>query len=311
MPRSAIRSTHPQAQEAADDVLRAGGNALGAAITGFFAAAGAEAGVLFSPVSLLVGGLGMGTFAYDGRARQPGRGAKRPRGFVSSSDVPQAARAAVPAGLSALAVACAFHPGTSLLSCSRAGVSVAKALSKRSRAELIDRTAGLGARALFEPALKRELLARFGVVERGSLTVEDLNAPEDLQLPAERHTPNAGHRAALPWQSNQPPSGDAGTPHALVVVDSRGLCVALHFWNLPQTLYLETFEVAFPALAVPVMRGIPRVMPGQVLPSPGAPWLELSRSGLPLGVGVVVGDTGPALRLLRDPESLEVSAAQL
>ena len=48
------------------------------------------------PVQILVGGAGAGLLAIDGRVRQPGIGAPRPRGFMSAEEIPDAARVGVP-----------------------------------------------------------------------------------------------------------------------------------------------------------------------------------------------------------------------
>src|SRR5690606_15897510 len=54
MLRAAALSTHPEANEVASEVLKDGGTALGAALSGFFVAAGNEPGVLFAPLTVLV-----------------------------------------------------------------------------------------------------------------------------------------------------------------------------------------------------------------------------------------------------------------
>ena len=68
-----LRPSRGGAEEAAQHILAEAGTAADALIAGFFAAAGARPGVLFSPVQTLIAGPGVGARAFDGRARQPGR----------------------------------------------------------------------------------------------------------------------------------------------------------------------------------------------------------------------------------------------
>src|SRR5690606_10692291 len=78
MAASKADASDPIAAEAAQQALDDGGRAADAAIAGFLAAAGAREAVLLAPTVALVGGLGAGTRLLDGRAVQPGAGAKRP-----------------------------------------------------------------------------------------------------------------------------------------------------------------------------------------------------------------------------------------
>src|SRR5580693_5893890 len=84
------------AAEAASAML-VKGNAVDAVVAGVFAAAGAGASVLLGPVQIVFGGAGLGLRAVDGRVRQPGKGAPRPRGFTPEQTVAPAARVGVPA----------------------------------------------------------------------------------------------------------------------------------------------------------------------------------------------------------------------
>jgi hypothetical protein len=70
MRRSATAvSSDTTAREAAQAYLDAGGDAVGAVVAGFFAAAGESPGVLLGPVGLIVAQVGMGVRAFDGRQR--------------------------------------------------------------------------------------------------------------------------------------------------------------------------------------------------------------------------------------------------
>ncbi|HYP88320.1 MAG TPA: hypothetical protein VEQ59_09200, partial [Polyangiaceae bacterium] len=80
--RALARSNDALCEAAAGEVLARGSTAIDAVIAGYFAAAGAYPGVLFGSVTVLLGGTGSGDRAFDGRVRQPGRNAKRPRGTL-------------------------------------------------------------------------------------------------------------------------------------------------------------------------------------------------------------------------------------
>src|SRR5687768_17130658 len=122
--RAVAISNDPVAEEAAQSHLTAqGGSAVGAVLTGFFAAAGAYSGVLLSPLTVLVGGIGTGGRAFDGRVRQPGLATNRPRGFLPEETIPTAARVGVPMTVAAAAVAYAYDGGKSLGSLVKARMS--------------------------------------------------------------------------------------------------------------------------------------------------------------------------------------------
>ena len=90
--RALARSNDPLCEAAAGEELAKGGSAVDAVLSGYFAAAGAYPGVLLGPVTLLIGGTGSGDRAFDGRVRQPGKNAKRPRGTLPGEEPPLAAR---------------------------------------------------------------------------------------------------------------------------------------------------------------------------------------------------------------------------
>src|SRR5579862_9799569 len=92
--RAAVASS-PEVLAAAEELLRKG-NALDAAVAGVFAACALSPGALLGPVQILVGGAGSGLRALDGRVRQPGIGAPRPRGWQEGEEIPDAARVGAP-----------------------------------------------------------------------------------------------------------------------------------------------------------------------------------------------------------------------
>ena len=86
--RAAAGSESHVAQAARDALAR--GNAVDAVVAGVLMAAAESPGVLLGPVQLLAGGAGAGLIAIDGRVRQPGMGAPRPRGFLATEPIPEA-----------------------------------------------------------------------------------------------------------------------------------------------------------------------------------------------------------------------------
>lgn len=278
MARAQALATTETAQEAARMALLDGATALGAVLTGFFVAAGQSPGVLFASMSLLVGGLGSGVFAYDGRHRQPGQDAKRPRGFETGEEIPQAARVAVPGSIRAAALACAFHPGTTILSCARPGVSRAKQGGHKGRAQLLEIVATKGATALADPAVKKAFVSLFGTIEGGLVTPADLAPQTDVQKPGD--PTDDGYQT--PWCGNADPSSVGG--HAIVAGDARGLFVALSYGELVHGPELLPFETTVPLTAQPVLRGVPRIAPGAAIARSDGLGILLAEDG-----GVVSG----------------------
>jgi len=192
--RAAVGSA-PEIEAAADEVLGKG-NAVDAVIAGVFAACAISPGVLLGPIQLLVGGAGAGLLAIDGRVRQPGLGAPRPRGFMSAEEIPDAARVGVPWLPAAMSAALATM-GTATFN---QVLGPAIALAKNTpRKEVIERIAARGPRAVEERPLAVELLAMAGRPSGGLLTTDDLASPSPEVQRATRIeliTPAVASRAA-------------------------------------------------------------------------------------------------------------------
>lgn len=301
MRRFAVLANDPDAFEVADKTLHAGGSALTAALTGFFFAAGKDPAILFSPLSILVGGVGAGVFAYDGRTRQPGLGGKRPRGFVADAEVSDAARASVPASVVAAAIAVAFHPGTTLLPCVRAGVVSAKSHGALGRVQLLEKVASLGATVLSDPPIRKAFLTQFGPLEQGLISSQDLSSPEGINLPAQQV--EGGWQ--LPWNRNLEVQ-DQGSVQAIVAADARGLLVALCYGGATAGLTLSPYQVTIPSNAMPVMRGVPRLAPGTPLQVSHDLRLKQDARGAICGVSALESSPGSCLRLLRLSDSRDI-----
>lgn len=284
MRRAGAGSTHPIAGEVAAETIAGGGSALKAVLSGFFGAAGAHPGVLFGPVSLVVGGIGVGPRAFDGRCLQPGHEGKRPRGFLSDETIPLAAYAAIPGSLWATAVCCGYHTGTTLGACVRPGISISRKAGAKGRAELLERVGALGPRIFLDASVRHAWLTQFGPVEGGMVQNQDLQPRQGLDMAAAE----LGRELTVPWAKEEEaadvhgqdaPATDhaAGIEHGLVAVDAQAMLVAMSFRVLPGQALLGDFEVSVPLLGVPVRRGVPRMAP---------------RSPLPTSAGVALGRAG-------------------
>lgn len=310
--RARASSNDRVAEEAAQDYLVAGGSALGAVAAGYFASAGAFAGVLLGPVSVLVAGVGVGARAFDGRQRQPGLGTKRPRGFKPGEAVPDAARVAIPTGVEAVLVALAYDGSQSLGAVMKSGITRAQRSGASSRADLLRRIRAVGASAMTEPTVVRSMLHVAGASEGGLVTPSDFRPAQDLDPAAVERTVADGKLVEVPWAGDD---GEAsGVGFAVIAVDVRGVFAALTFRRVSDGIPVDELDLEAPPVAVPVKRGVARVAPGTRLPCPAPIAIRLDASG-----NAVEVIAAPALqrldaeaiqsapyRLARDPATQEV-----
>ncbi len=309
MMRAAAISNDPIADETANEVLRDGGSAVGAALGGFFASAGDDPAVLFSPVTILVAGVGTAARAFDGRCRQPGVGAKRPRGFTTPASVPDAARVAIPASVAAAVVACAYDPGATVNSVVRRGIMTARKAGAKKRAALLDRVLQLGAGILSDPALRSAMLGDAGPAQGGLVVAGDMVPPQGLDAPAI----DDGSAFRAPWAGQETErSVVLGEGRAVCAVDVRGLFAAVTYRRLGEGMLLADFEVELPKLAVPVLRGVTRVFPGSPLAAPAPVAIRRNAAGQTIEIvasprGLLLGEE-PELTVRRDPATLEATA---
>lgn len=271
--RSLARSNDPVSEAAAAEELTKGGSAVDAVLAGYFAAAGAYPGVLFGSVTLLVGGTGSGDRVFDGRARQPGKGAKRPRGTLPGQEPPKAAYVAVPTSVPALAISLGYGGTASLGRLVQSGVALALERGAERRAAVLRRVGEVGALAFSEPELSRALVRAFGAPNGGLLTPADFTRPSELDGVATR----TEKRLVAPW------AHEAKTPFArgttVSAIDVNGLFVAAAFDCQPEALFLEELELSAPMLAVPTLRGVPRTAPGTPIPAPAPIWIDYDNAG--------------------------------
>jgi len=277
--RALARANDPICEAVAGEELAKGRTALDAVLAGYFAAAGAYAGVLLGPVTLLLGGIGTGDRAFDGRVRQPGKSAKRPRGTLPGEEPPPAARVGVPYSVPALAVAHSYGAQTSLSRLAQPGVALARERGAERRAALLSRVGEVGALAFAEPEFARALVRAFGTPTGGLLTPADFTRPSGLDVPG-RHVELGGSPAlTAPWSAEDAPAFRRGV--SISAVDVGGMFVAAVFEAEPEALNVAELELAAPLLAEPTRRGVPRVTPGTALPAPAPIWISYDAGGGP------------------------------
>ncbi|RYZ08887.1 MAG: hypothetical protein EOO73_06220 [Myxococcales bacterium] len=288
--RALARSNDPACEAAAGEELAKGASAVDAVLAGYFAAAGAYPAVLLGPVTLLVGGTGSGERAFDGRVRQPGKGAKRPRGTLPGAEPPMAARVGVPNSVPALAVALGYGGTATLARLVQSGVALARERGAERRAAVLSRVGEVGALAFSEPELSRALVRAFGAPNGGLLTPADFSRPENLDAPAVRRE---GHLSA-PWAADAPAPFLRGT--TVSAIDVNGLFVAAAFECQPEALYVDELELSAPLLAVPTLRGVARTAPGTQLAAPAPIWIDFDDAG-----GALELWAAPAARAVAEP----------
>lgn len=284
------------ARDAAQAYLDAGGDALGAVITGFFASAGDAPGVLFGAVGLIVAQVGMGVRAFDGRQRQPGLGQRRARGLAPGDAVPTAARVAVPGGIAAALVALRYGRSPSPSRIVATGIALAKKAGCERRAEVLDTIARLGPAALASTGIARPLIHLAGPSEGGGVGLNDLEFIPELDHPARAA---AGGVRVPPWADERLESvhvsasdwdDQALRQHGLCANDASGGLAALCYDNAIAGLRVEALELVVPLNAVPVRRGLPRIAPGRFLPAPAPISIELGEGDVPFAATIALAD---------------------
>ncbi|HEY3595835.1 MAG TPA: hypothetical protein VGL13_18245 [Polyangiaceae bacterium] len=299
--RAAAVASEESAGQGALRVLGQAGSAADALIAGFLAAAAERASVLFAPVQMLITGPGVGSRAFDGRSRQPGLGAKRPRGFVSGEPVPPAAQIAVPASLGALALLHAHDARLSLDKLAAHATTRALDTGATIRADVIARFGHSGPSVLGESRVARPLLSLAGPPEGGLLTERDLaevrpagDAPQETSL--------GGDFAAfvVPWAAHH---RSYRRSEIIAAVDSRGVLGVLAYAPDDEGITVPELELMLPRDAAIVQRGIERTRPAEPLEC-AAPIAVIARANRAfLGLGVT------ASRKLK-PESFEQAATE-
>ena len=291
--RAHALASDPVVEEAARAELAASKSAVAAVVAGYFAAAGARPGVLLGPLTLLVAGVGAGGRAFDGRLRQPGLGAKRPRGLLPGQAVSPAQRVALPTSVAALSVALAYDHARTLTVLARVGARAAADAGAKARAAVLERVSAVGPGALGESRFVRPLLHVAGAAEGGLLASGDFASPSDVSAEAVLRNSRTGNVLEAPWAREDVLDGSTG--HAVCAVDARGVFAALSFRELTDGLAVDDLELTAALAAVPVRRGEPRVRPGERLPCGAPVTIRCDEALVPLEV-----------RVLREPKARRV-----
>jgi hypothetical protein len=289
------------AEEAAQAYLRAGGDAVGAVIAGFFAAAGHVPGVLFGPLSLLTAQVGAGARAFDGRQKQPGLELRRPKGLGPEETPVSAARVGVPGSVAALLVALRYSQSVSLGKVLSPGIALAKQAGCERRAEVLEQIQRLGPAALAAPSIARPLIHRAGPSEGGGLGTADLAAISEIDHPARV----LGSSRVVPWYDERLDAqrlssygGDSewasseARQQGLCARDSRGGLAALCYDHASVGFLVEELELLLPFSAIPARRGVTRVAPGSFLPAPAPLAIEFSPGAVPITASIQLGARG-------------------
>ena len=273
------------------------GNAMDVVLSGVLAAVGESPSVACGPLQLLAGGVGAGLLALDGRVRQPGSGAPRPRGFVAGEEVPASATVAVPALPAAVAAAAAALGSMSLARLAGPAIELARARSPE-RASLLERIVRRGAQGLADAAVADEWIAVAGRSARGLLTREDLSSVVPPLVACSG--PSAMGVLTVPWQAKV--VMDSSSTHVVAACDSRGHFAIASYEARVDGLAIPGLGLVAPALAVPVMRGFSRVRPGE--PRPASAPIALHEKGgvvdLALGVATTQNGEASVSALVRD-----------
>jgi riboflavin biosynthesis pyrimidine reductase len=253
-PKFAAAATQPPCAAAAAEVL-ARGNAVDAVCAGVLAGAALEPGVLLGPLHVLVTGPGFGVRCIDGRLRQPGVGAPRPRGFLSAKEVPDAARVAAPALPAAIATALSMF-GT--VTARRASEPALALLAREHpRRALLAALAREGPPALAGDAFADALVEAGGRLAGGLLTRDDLRATRAPALACEVRD----RLATAPFAEHV-----AGDCQVVCAADRHGGLAVACYEVAQEGVSIDALGLVAPPHARPVMRGERRTDPGAPLP---------------------------------------------
>jgi len=274
----AVAASSADVESAADEVLSKG-NAVDAVVAGVFAACASSPGVLLGPVQILIGGPGAGLLAIDGRVRQPGMGAPRPRGFMPDEEIPDASRIGAPWLPAALSVAIATAGTATFAQVLAPAIALAKGTPRK---DVLARIASRGPRAIEERPLGAELLAIAGRPNGGLLTADDLSSPRPgvqkaaTIILAASTSPRATRAFVLPWAhiDGESPAPPAHAPdlqvaraRAVVAVDRNATFAIAVFDEATDGLMVGDLALRAPFFAEPVKRSQTRVKPGEARPA--------------------------------------------
>lgn len=260
--KTAIVASDPAIAEHAGALLSVG--AIEAVVAGALVAVARDASVLFGPLHILIGGAGAGLLAVDGRVRQPGRGANRPRGFREDEEIPDAAYVGAPAFAAAAFAALALASNDSTRAVFAPALSAARVASKERHA-FLERLAQKGAFALAESSIAGDIVAAVGKISGGLLTAEDLAAAKPSVEKCAIASNDLRDIATASWSAQSLPK--SSKIEIILAADMRGRVAAACYEVSSDAVPLGVYDLAAPRHATPVLRGKERVRPGDALPA--------------------------------------------
>jgi gamma-glutamyltranspeptidase/glutathione hydrolase len=174
-----------------------------------------------------------------------------------------------------------YRGKASLADLCRAGVAAAEGAGAKDRAKLIRKVGAAGVLALRAPEIERALLAAAGPVAGGALTAADV----------EEATPTEGEALAAVEEGltvyTTPVAEEApGDAEVIVACDGRGGLAAITYVPVRDGVPLPGFEVTLGGSAVPVRRGVTRVPPGTLLPSPAPVAIAVQSGGFAVALAL-------------------------
>ncbi|MFI5303125.1 MAG: hypothetical protein ACHREM_33965 [Polyangiales bacterium] len=287
MATSAASSTRPAASHAASQALlahaiepgipgsKSPARAIDAVVAGVLAIAAREPGVLLGAGVLMIGGVGEGRVVIDGRARQPGLGAPRPRGWKSQDDIPAAARVSVPALPGALVLAHAGRGELTLSELSKLAIASASMEGELdpAREKSIRAFGREGALALRTGSLRAAMLRASPRSLGGVLTEADLDAASWARVDAAESKVGEASVAYVPWAESlaraiagEASLEDDAVDHAIVAAADVHGGVAIAIVAVPRDgVTLDDTGLTAATFAEPVRRNETRVAPGAAL----------------------------------------------
>jgi gamma-glutamyltranspeptidase/glutathione hydrolase len=259
------------------------GNAVDAVVAGVLVAAAETPTVFLGPLQLIAGGGGAGLLAFDGRILQPGKAAPRPRGFLPDETIPEAARVATPMLPATIAAVVAALGSSSMSRLCAPAIAWAQTRSFE-RAALLEAFSERGVPTLSDDAVSTELLATAGRAARGILTRDDLTTAVPRVVRLDPRTLPPSGLVLAPWATER--GIDASLTQVIAAVDARGV-VAIACYEAPVAgVAIQALGVVAPYGAAPVLRGKPRVAPGEPRPAAAPIALRHRPDGVDLALGV-------------------------
>jgi len=280
--RGAAAASELHVAQAARELLAHGGDAVDAVAAGVLVAAAETPSVLLGPVQLLVGGAGAGLRAIDGRVRQPGSGVPRPRGVAGGGPVPAAALVGVPTLPATIALVQSTLGRLTLRRVAGAAIERARARSAE-RARVIEAFARRGAAVMADDAIAGELTALAGRSAGGVLTRVDLDGVRPAIVACDERSLDPAGVLTAPWRGA---AADASCTHVVAAADARGLVVVACYEAPIEGLAVPSLGLVAPPFASPVLRGTPRVRPGQPCGAAAPIALHTAAGVADVGVGV-------------------------